>query len=79
LLVGLGVLEGRLSVRSGQRGQFCHDRPRLNFSSQLVNQLRVRVLIDCGTQDLLSTADSQSTHLGTQRVFDAVQFLFDLG
>ncbi|CAI8954036.1 hypothetical protein EMIT0P171_50291 [Pseudomonas sp. IT-P171] len=79
MLVGLGVLEGCLSVRSGQRGQFCHDRPRLNFSSQFVNQLRVRVLIDCGTQDLLGAADGQCTQLGTQRVFDTVQFLLDLG
>ncbi|CAI8778949.1 hypothetical protein EMIT0P260_10132 [Pseudomonas sp. IT-P260] len=79
MLVGLSVLEGRLSVRSGQRGQFCHDRPRLDFSSQLVNQLCVRVLIDCGTQDLLGAADSQQAHLGAQLVFDTVQFLFDLG
>ena len=39
----------------------------------------MRVLIDCGTEDLLSTANGQSTQLGTQRVFDTVQFLFDLG
>ncbi len=39
----------------------------------------MRVLIDCGPKDLLSTANSQGTHLGTQGVFDAVQFLFDLG
>lgn len=45
----------------------------------MVNQLCVRVLIDCGTQDLRSTANGQSTHLGTQRVFDTVEFLFDLG
>src|SRR5690606_24995328 len=77
--MGLGMLEGSLSVRSGQRGQFCHDRPRLNFSGQFVNQLRMRVLIDCGAKDLFSTANSQGTHLGTQGVFDAVQFLFDLG
>ena len=39
----------------------------------------MRVLIDCGAKDLFSAADGQSTHLGTQRVFDAVEFLFDLG
>ncbi len=39
----------------------------------------MRVLIDGCTQDLLGTANGQSTHLGTQGVFDAVQFLFDLG
>ncbi len=39
----------------------------------------MRVLIDCGAKDLFSTANGQGTHLGTQGVFDAVQFLFDLG
>ncbi|KKD56896.1 hypothetical protein VM57_17225 [Stenotrophomonas maltophilia] len=39
----------------------------------------MRVLIDCGAKDLFSTANGQGTHLGTQGVFDAVEFLFDLG
>ncbi len=39
----------------------------------------MRVLIDCGAKDLFSTVNGQSTHLGTQSVFGAVQFLFDLG
>src|SRR3989344_55974 len=39
----------------------------------------MRVLVDGSAQNLLSTADRQATQLGTQGVFDAVQFLFDLG